>query len=69
MEAGRHWALAYENFGSSVWKTGQYIAEDGRTFDAAEYPMKMQNFMLELTHNYHSTMTTLFLPSPELASL
>ena len=44
--------LAYENFGASVWKTGQYIADDGRTFDAAEYPMKMQNFMLELTHNY-----------------
>ena len=25
---------------------------DGRTFDAAVFPMKMQNFMLELTHNY-----------------
>ena len=42
----------YENFGSSVWKSGQYTAKDGRTFDAAEFPMKMQNFMLELTHNY-----------------
>ena len=45
-------SFSYENFGSSVWKTGQYISADGRTFDAAEFPMKMQNFMLELTHNY-----------------
>ena len=44
--------FTYENFGSSVWKSGQYTAKDGRTFDAAEFPMKMQNFMLELTHNY-----------------
>jgi hypothetical protein len=44
--------FTYENFGSSVWNTGQYIAFDGRTFDAAEFPMKMQNFMLELTHTY-----------------
>ena len=44
--------FTYENFGSSVWKSGQYTAKDGRTFDAAVFPMKMQNFMLELTHNY-----------------
>ena len=44
--------FAYENFGSSVWKTDQYISEDGRTFDTAKFPMKMQNFMLELTHTY-----------------
>ena len=45
-------SFSYENFGSSVWKTGQYISADGRTFDAAEFPMKMHNFMLELTHSY-----------------
>ena len=42
----------YENFGSSVWKSGQYKVKDHRTFDAAEFPIKVQNFMLELTHDY-----------------
>jgi opacity protein-like surface antigen len=44
--------LAYENFGSSVWKTGQFTAKDGRVFDSSEYPMTMRNFMIEVTHTY-----------------
>ena len=44
--------LGYENFGSSVWKTGQFTAKDGRIFDSSEYPMTMRNFMIEVTHTY-----------------
>ena len=44
--------LGYENFGSSVWKTGQFTAKDGRVFDSSEYPMTMRNFMIEVTHTY-----------------
>jgi opacity protein-like surface antigen len=44
--------VGYENFGSSVWKTGQFTAKDGRVFDSSEYPMTMRNFMIEVTHTY-----------------
>ena len=45
-------SIGYENFGSSVWKTGQFTAKDGRVFDSSEYPMTMHNFMIEMTQFY-----------------
>ena len=48
-------SIAYENFGSSTWESGQYTATDGRVFDNSEYPMNMHTYMLELTHIYPVT--------------
>ena len=48
-------SIAYENFGSSTWESGQYTATDGRVFDNSEYPMNMHAFMLEITHIYPVT--------------
>ena len=54
-------SAAYEKFASSTWSTGNFVSQDGRTFDYAYYPMKMHNFMLEASYNHPVNETLSFI--------
>jgi hypothetical protein len=54
-------SIAYEKFASSIWSSGNFVSQDGRTFDYAQYPMKMHHFMFETSYNHPIDETLSFI--------
>ncbi|MDB4852951.1 hypothetical protein OAI23_05645 [Alphaproteobacteria bacterium] len=54
-------SLTYEKFASSTWSSGNFVSQDGRTFDYARYPMRMHHFMLETSYSHPINETLSFI--------